>query len=79
MARKHPSEPAVGHRLRACRCPEHDDSSSRRVHLRWLRATLGAKIGDAVFARTVDLTKPRASGENTRHGVRIADIVVMGQ
>jgi len=26
MARKHPSEPAVGHRLRDCRCPEHDDS-----------------------------------------------------
>ena len=26
MARKHPSGPAVGHRLRACRCPEHDDS-----------------------------------------------------
>jgi hypothetical protein len=44
-----------------------------------MRATLGAKIGDAVFARMVELTKPRASGENTRHGIRIADIVVMGQ
>jgi hypothetical protein len=38
-----------------------------------MRATLGAKIGDAVFARTLDLTKPRASDENTRHSVRIAD------
>ena len=44
-----------------------------------MRATLAAKIGDAVFARMVELTKPRASGENTRHGIRIADIVVMGQ
>ena len=45
-----------------------------------MRATLAAKIGDAVFARMVELTKARASGENTRHGVRIAaDIVVMGQ
>jgi|SRR6516162_7569919 len=25
MARKHPSEPAVGNRLRDCRYPEHDD------------------------------------------------------
>jgi len=42
-------------------------------------ATLAAQIGDAVFARTVDPTKPRASGENTRHSIRIADIVMMGQ
>ena len=35
-----------------------------------MRATLGAKIGDAVFARTVDLTKPRASGE--RHAIAFA-------
>jgi hypothetical protein len=32
-------------------------------------ATLAAKIGAAVFGRTVDLTKPRG----------IAEIVVMGQ
>jgi hypothetical protein len=42
-------------------------------------ATPAAKIGAAVFGRTVDLTKPRASGEKTRHVFGIADIVVMGQ
>jgi len=41
-------------------------------------ATPAAKIGAAVFGRTVDLTKPRVSGENTRHSIR-HDIVVMGQ
>jgi hypothetical protein len=38
-------------------------------------ATLAAKMGAAVFGRTVDLTKPRASA--IVFGV--ADIVVMGQ
>ena len=33
-------------------------------------AMLAAKTGDAVFGRTVDLTKPRASGANTRHSIR---------
>ena len=36
-------------------------------------------MGDPVFARTIDPTKPRARGENTRHSIRIAGIVVMGQ
>jgi hypothetical protein len=42
-------------------------------------ATLAAKIGAAVFGRTVDLTKPRASGEKHAIVFGIADILVMGQ
>jgi|SRR6516164_5168158 hypothetical protein len=76
MGRKHPSGPAVGNRLRDCRDPKHDDSryigrASRSSVSKFQpsasavnEAMLAATIGDAVFARTVDPTKPRASGEN---------------
>ena len=42
-------------------------------------ATPAAKIGAAVFRRTVDLTKPRASGEKRAIVFGIADILVIGQ
>jgi hypothetical protein len=42
-------------------------------------AAPAAKIGAAVFGRTVDLTKPRASGEKRAIVFGIADILVIGQ
>ena len=63
---------AVKAAAKAVTAPNDEDGVAQAIE-RLLRE------GDAVFARTVDLTKPRASGEKTRHGIRIADIVVMGQ
>jgi hypothetical protein len=42
-------------------------------------ATPAAKIGAAVCGRTVDLAKPRASGEKHAIVFGIVGIVVMGQ
>jgi hypothetical protein len=90
MARKHPSEPAVGNRLRACRDPEHDawryvggsfeiiafQASASAVNA----AMLAAKTRHAVFSAARPIPPSRARAAQMRAMVfGIAGLVVMGQ